>query len=99
MTPYLEKVVCEKPDRARGLGYLLGRYGKNRSTPLSPQKRVFTNEMKQSWQLISKSMDTEWKSKQNTQMNLRDKERTWVTSWFISLETKVSEQTQMIVCI
>ena len=32
----LEKVVCEKPDRVRGSGYLSGRYGKDRSTPLSP---------------------------------------------------------------
>ena len=32
----LEKVVCEKPDRVRGSGYLSGWYGKDRSTPLSP---------------------------------------------------------------
>ena len=31
----LEKVVCEKLDRVRGSGYLSGRYGKDRSTPLS----------------------------------------------------------------
>ena len=36
VTPYLEKVVCEKPDQAQGLGYLSRRYSKNRSTPLSP---------------------------------------------------------------
>ena len=36
VTPYLEKVICEKPDRVRGSGYLSGRYGKDRSTPLSP---------------------------------------------------------------
>ena len=32
----LEKVVCEKPDQAWGLGYLSGRYGKDYNTPLSP---------------------------------------------------------------
>ena len=32
----LEKAVCEKPDRVRGSGYLSGRYGNDRSTPLSP---------------------------------------------------------------
>ena len=36
VTPYLEKVIYEKPDRVRGSGYLSGRYGKDRSTPLSP---------------------------------------------------------------
>ena len=33
---FSKNVVCEKPDRARGSGYLSGRYSKNRSTPLSP---------------------------------------------------------------
>ena len=33
---FSEKVVCEKPDRVRGSGYLSGRYGKDHSTPLSP---------------------------------------------------------------
>ena len=33
---FWKMVVCEKPDRVRGSGYLWGRYGKDRSTPLSP---------------------------------------------------------------
>ena len=36
MTPYLEKMVCEKPNRGLGSIYLLGSYSKDRSTPLSP---------------------------------------------------------------
>ena len=36
VTPYLEKVICEKPDRVRGSGYLSGRYSKDRNTPLNP---------------------------------------------------------------
>ena len=36
MTPYLKKTVCEKPKLGWGLGYLLGRYGIDHSTPLSP---------------------------------------------------------------
>ena len=36
VTPYLEKVVCEKPNLGSGSGYLLKRYGENCSTPLSP---------------------------------------------------------------
>ena len=35
-TPYLEKVIYEKPDRVWGSGYLSEKYGKDRSTPLSP---------------------------------------------------------------
>lgn len=27
VTPYLEKVVCEKPNQGSGSGYLLGSYG------------------------------------------------------------------------
>ena len=34
--PYLEKTTYEKPNLGSGSGYLLGRYGKDRSTPLSP---------------------------------------------------------------
>ena len=33
---FLEKVVCEKPDRVRGSGYLSERYSKDRNTPLNP---------------------------------------------------------------
>ena len=33
---FWKKVVCEKSDRVRGSGYLSGRYGMDRSTPLSP---------------------------------------------------------------
>ena len=36
MTPYLEKVVYKNQKWAWGSGYLSGRYGKDRSTPLSP---------------------------------------------------------------
>ena len=36
MTLYLEKVVYENQKWVQGSGYLLGRYGKGRSTPLSP---------------------------------------------------------------
>ena len=54
----LEKAVYEKLDRVRGSGYLSGRYGKDRSTPLSPSSWVSTNKMKQSWHLIKKTMNT-----------------------------------------
>ena len=54
----LEKIVCEKLDRARGSGYLSGRYGMNRSTPLSPWNQVSTNRMKLTRQSMTKSMDT-----------------------------------------
>ena len=33
---FLENVVNEKSDHVQGSGYLPRRYGKNRSTPLSP---------------------------------------------------------------
>ena len=56
---FWKRVVCEKPDRIRGSGYLLGRYGKDHSTPLSPSSRVSTNKMKQSWQLMRESMNTQ----------------------------------------
>ena len=52
----LENMVCEKPDRVRGSGYLSGRYDMNRSTPLNPWNRVSTNRMKLTWQ----SMRSQW---------------------------------------
>ena len=52
-------MVCEKPNRARGSGYLSKRYGKDRSTPLSPYSRVSTDKMKLMWRSIGKSMDTQ----------------------------------------
>ena len=43
MTPYLEKIcLLKKSSLVRGSGYLLERYGKDRSAPLSPQKWVYT---------------------------------------------------------
>ena len=33
---FWKRLVYEKPNRVRGSGYLSGRYGKDRSTPLSP---------------------------------------------------------------
>ena len=33
---FWKKVIYEKPDRAQGSGYLSRRYGKDRSTPLTP---------------------------------------------------------------
>ena len=36
VTPYFGKGDLRKPDRVRGSGYLSGRYGKDRSTPLNP---------------------------------------------------------------
>ena len=36
VTLYLENMVCEKPNLESGLDYLLGRYGKDYCTPLSP---------------------------------------------------------------
>ena len=37
VTPYFGKSgLWKKSDQARGLGYLSGRYGKDRDTPLSP---------------------------------------------------------------
>ena len=59
MTPYLEKVICEKSDRVRGSGYLSGRYDKDRSTPSKSLKWVSTNKMKLTWQSMGKSMDTQ----------------------------------------
>ena len=50
--------------------------------------------MRQIRRLISKSINIEWKSQQNTRIYMRGKERTWVMNWFISWETKVSKQTQ-----
>ena len=49
----------KKPDQARGSGYLSGKYGKDRSTPLSPYSLVSTNKMKLTWQSIGKSRDTQ----------------------------------------
>ena len=36
VTPYSKNVVYEKPNRGLGSGYLLGRYNKDRNTPLNP---------------------------------------------------------------
>ena len=78
-----KKHICKNRIWTRWSGYLSGRYGKDRNTPLNKKKGSLLIKLKQVWQLIDQTwIPKEYRSK-NNRMNKRDKECTWVMSWLL----------------
>ena len=90
----LEKVVCEKPDRARGSCYLSGRYGMDCNTPLSPWSWVATNRMKLTWSSTRKTMNTQIDRAQYEDQNMHTEwsKQEWARTWTSNHECAIMKQ-------